>query len=147
MGTGEVAWQEVVARLPVLLNDLLRAEPHALRDLTKARVKHHLREHGGHAGVYVFSEISSNKPVYVGRSANLPQRIGSDHRWLDPICATVTKRLKDKMGLASMEEAREHLFDHYHVRFIVEPDVHTRAIFEIYASMVLGTEFNSFVEH
>jgi hypothetical protein len=139
---------QILRRLPEVLNALHHAQPQALDKLTKGRVSELLRQQGanGIAGVYVFGRRSDGIPVYVGRSANLPQRLGQNHRSTLENQAAVTKGLKDKLVLQSMKEARDVLYRDYDVRFINEPDTATRAMLEIYASLSWDTEFNTFME-
>jgi hypothetical protein len=91
--------------------------------------------------VYLFSTIRENRHVYVGRTGNLPIRIGEDHRSKDAI-AQVTHAIKLKYHLVDMAQAREKLFRNYQVRMLVEPDVGTRAMLEVYVAIKLDTEFN-----
>ena len=140
-------WQEIVASLPRLLSALVRSQAYPIADLTKSKVERLIRETGTRAGVYVFSQKADDKPVYVGRSANLPQRLGLNHRSTLANQAALTKCLMDKLGMPSMEAARERLYADFQVRFLAIDDVYTRAAIEIYAALKLGTEFNDFREH
>ena len=147
MSKPEHSWDALVEQLPRLLRQLSASDLHALDDLTRSKVCRLLGDTSSQAGVYAFYRKSDNTPVYVGRSANLPQRLGLNHRSTLPNAAGVTKCLMQKRGLFSMAEARKHFFGNYQVRFLAVSDVHTRAAFEICAAMTLGTEFNSFMEH
>ena len=147
MDQSRYSWDEIVDRLPDLLKRLSATEAQPLRHLTQSKVRRLLGGGESQAGVYAFYRASDNVPVYVGRSANLPQRLGLNHRSTLPNAAGVTKCLMQKRGLFSMAEARKHFFGNYQVRFLAVSDVHTRAAFEICAAMTLGTEFNSFMEH
>jgi hypothetical protein len=135
---------ETLAHLPKLLDDLRNAPIHAIGNLTRTRVKEAV---SGHQGVYLFSEKSTGKPAYVGRSANLPQRLGTNHRSKLRNQAPVTKAIMDNRKLTSMAEARNRLYEEYVVRILAESDVCTRAMLEVYAAMTLNTKMNSFLEH
>jgi len=147
MSKPEHSWDALVDRLPRLLRQLSASEPHALDDLTRSKVRRLLGDASSQAGVYAFYRKSDDTPVYVGRSANLPQRLGLNHRSTLPNAAGLTKCLMQKRHLPSMAEARKHFFDNYQVRFLAVPDVYTRAAFEICAAMTWGAEFNFFMEH
>ena len=135
---------EALRLLPTLLTDLSQAEQLSIRNLTGRKVVEALP---AEAGLYLFSRSKDDGPVYVGRSANLPQRVGTNHRSTQENQAPVTKALKTKFNFATMKEARDMLFEDYVVRLLAEPDAPTRALLEIYAAMALNTEFNSFLEH
>ena len=135
---------KTLARLPLLLEALRNSPPQEIRYLTGNRIVQLLE---CEQGMYLFSRKADDAPVYVGRSAILPQRVGLNHRSTQENQAAVTKAIKDKYDLATMEEAREHLYENYVVRLLGEWDTTTRALLEIYAAMHLDTEFNSFLEH
>ena len=144
---GGLTWGDVVAQLPDLLSRLRAAKPQRIRDLTQGCVRDLLRSASTDAGVYCFFRVEDDLPVYVGRSNNLPQRVGENHRSMAENRATVTKYLMWKYELESMRDAREYLCDNYQVRLVPEPNPYVRAAFEVCAAMELGTEFNSFMEH
>ena len=141
--------EQILKRLPKLLDKLRNAEPHDMTHLTPRRVVEYLQEQrdSSEAGVYAFFCKVDDMPVYVGRTATLWQRLGSQHRSTLENQAALTKAIKDKLGLKNMKEARELLFSDYQVRFIAEPDVAARAMLEIFASISWSTEFDRFIEH
>lgn len=136
--------EDTFGRLRNLLTQLKCSEPFGICKLTKGKIKQAVGEGGG---IYLFSEKDGDVPVYVGRSDNLAQRVGKDHRSLEENQAAVTKRLKERYGLPTMSTAREKLYHDYVVRLRLEPDIPSRAMFEIFAAMDLNTEFNTFKEH
>ncbi|PLR95752.1 hypothetical protein [Bacillus sp. T33-2] len=93
-----------------------------------------------------------NKAVYVGRSGNLAQRIGVDLRAVTRQQATISYKLttlKQRFPqLNTIQDAREYMYKNYSVQMLKIEDENERALFQIYASMELGTldEFNSFRE-
>ena len=95
----------------------------------------------------MFAKRAGDVPVYVGRSANLPQRLGLNHRSTNENQATVTKALMKKYALPNMSAARKLFYADHVVRIMTEPDVVTRALAEVYCAARLDTEFNSFMEH
>ena len=135
---------ETLGRLPNLLDQLCNAPQLEIRNLTRSKVVAALPSG---AGVYLFCQRTDGAPVYVGRSANLPQRVGTNHRSTQQNQAALTNALMLRFDLDSMGRAREYLYEHYTVRLLAESDVPTRALLEIYAAMELNTEFNSFLEH
>ena len=135
---------EALGRLPELLEALLHAPALDIRGLTLTKVVEALP---ADAGVYLFSHKADDTPVYVGRSASLWQRVGTNHRSTQENQAPLTTALQVKYQLPTMKDAREYLFENYVVRLLAEADVVSRALLEIYAATVLNTEFNSFIEH
>ena len=131
--------------LPRRLSALGAAPSYDIANLKKNRIRQILKSHS--KGLYVFCRRKDGVPVYVGQSANLPQRLGLNHRSTNKNQAPVTKALKNKHSLGSMKKAREILYRDYVVRLISEPDTVMRAFLEIYAAWGWDTEFNSFEEH
>ena len=137
----------IIAALPWLCQRLLQQTAHRLQSLTEGAVQQILcAVENAYPGVYLFSLIQDNVPLYVGRTANLLVRIGTDHRSPDLNLAPVTRALMNNRNLPSMQEARAVLFEECEVRMLVEPDVGTRALLEIYVALSLGTQFNHIEE-
>ncbi len=120
------------------------------------------------AGVYVFYE--KNKPIYVGRTKNLKQRIRShyckqSHNKSSFVFLMACDTFGRKKASYKKQDGRKELFKdpvfrekHYlkaherlakmKLRFVEIPDPKLQHLFEIYAAMVLGTEkYNSFDTH
>jgi hypothetical protein len=89
-----------------------------------------------------------NIPVYIGRSRTLAQRIGVDLRSIQKSQATLTYKLMNSglLCVQTMEETRSYMYKHFTVKMLQLDDEYERAIFQIYASMKLGTKYNSFME-
>lgn len=135
---------ETLDRLPNLLKELCGAAVHDIGSFTRSKVKTAI---SSEQGVYLFSESATGTPAYVGRSANLSQRLGTNHRSKLKNQAPVTKAIMSDRNLDSMADARKLLYENYVVRVLLVSDSWTRALLEVYAAMVLKTEFNSFLEH
>ncbi|MEC0259726.1 GIY-YIG nuclease family protein [Paenibacillus lautus] len=147
--TDIIPYSEVHEQLPLLLEKLLGADKYLLSELTRGRIEKILGTKSAVPGVYLMSQIDDDMPVYVGRSKNLAQRIGTDHRAIQKTQATLALRLW-KQGIeeiSCMKTAREYMYKRYNVRMLPINNVYTRTIFEVYAAMNLCTEQNSFMEH
>jgi hypothetical protein len=77
----------------------------------------------------------------VGRSKNLPRRVGADHRSQYKNSARFVCALMKRNDFKTFEEARQHFFENFHVRFITVADPVVRAAFELYAAVELGTVY------
>ncbi|WP_156774238.1 hypothetical protein [Fictibacillus arsenicus] len=145
-----VSFQDINNRLQERLDQLLTATKFPIRTLTEGEIKKIFGEYLlPIEGVYL---IVKNKPLYVGRSRNLAQRIGVDLRATTRKQATLSYKLttlKDRFPqLQTIQDARNYIYDHYSIQMIRVEDENERAIIQIYAAMELGTikEFNSFRE-
>ena len=96
--TDIIPYSEVHEQLPLLLEKLLGADKHLLSELTKGKIEKLIGTKSAVPGVYLMSQIDDDMPVYVGRSKNLAQRIGTDHRAIQKTQATLAQRLW-KQGL------------------------------------------------
>jgi hypothetical protein len=155
--TGNEAFDEVVSRLPGLLEELGQAP--RMRRCERPDIP-------DSPGVYLFTH--EGRPIYVGRSKRLRERLkqhmaaaGSHQsasfafnfarreagaagidlaRTRDALCADPAFQ---EHFTAAKETVRE-----MEVQFVQIDDLVTRAVFEIFAAGALGTvEFNSFGEH
>jgi hypothetical protein len=148
-----IAYAEIYNGLPNKLDQLLTAPKFPIRDLTEGKIKKIFGEDSSQIeGVFLVTNNNDNKPLFVGRSGNLAQRIGTDLRATTREQATLSYKLtllKDRFpSLESIKDAREYMYQHYSVQMIRIDDENERAVFQIYAAMELGTieEFNSFRE-
>ena len=116
----------------------------------------------GQAGIYVLYE--QTRPMYVGRSDNLKQRL-LDHGLSSGGSETATfafnltkERLPDDNQMTRQELMRDEWFraefevaadrvKRMTVRAVEIIDAIEQTIFEVYASMTLGTPYNSFDNH
>ncbi len=137
-------WEKFARNFPKMLEKLVKQKPLPVRDLTTKKVNDALKN-GSTGGVYVFSRVKRDIPFYVGRSKNLPRRVGADHRSQYKKSAHFASTLMKRNGFKTFEEARQHFFENFHVRFITIPDPVVRAAFELYAAVELGTVY-SFAE-
>jgi hypothetical protein len=144
-----IRYEKVNESLPTLLTELLNQPKYPLATLTKGKIETILNTKTPTAGVYLFSEIETDTPVYIGRSKTLAQRIGTDHRAIQKAQATLGLRLwKHGIdGVLCMNTAREYMYMRFNVRILTVEDVYVRTIFEVYAAMNLDTIYNSFLEH
>lgn len=137
----------IIGALPWLCQRLRQQPTHLLPQLTAGAVQQCLCGiDNAYPGVYLFSLVQGNVPLYVGRTANLPVRIGDDHRSIDQGLALVTRALMQERNLQSVNDARTVLFQECQVQMLIEPDAGTRALLEIYAALQLETRFNRIQE-
>ncbi len=121
-----------------MLEKLVKQKPLPVRNLTTKKVTNAL-ENGSTGGVYVFSRVKRDIPFYVGRSKNLPRRVGVEHRSQYKNSAHFVYALMKRNSFKTVEEAQRHFFENFHVRFITVADPVARAAFELYAAVELGT--------
>lgn len=140
-------FESIVQELPNYLSQLLQQKANSLKDLTEGKIKRLLGTDSDIPGIYLI--YNQEKPVYIGRSAHLAQRVGKDHRALEETQATLTYRLV-RSGLpeiTSMKQARDYMFRNFKVKILPVNDEYMRTIFEVYASLKLNTPYNKFMEH
>lgn len=149
----------VCSQLSVLLERLLDAPKHP---------------RAGHAsipkeaGVYLFSDTAT-KPIYVGQTRNLRDRLAQHTRPSSPENAAsfafnIAKREAEgrkidisgfhRKALSTHPDFEELFVDakaqvaHMPVQFVVETHADLRTVFEVYATYALGTqEYNTFETH
>jgi len=151
-------FKELADRMPSYLQSLLKQPLIAIDDIGITQVPQ--------KGVYIFFE--GNKPVYVGRSNRLKKRLKEhSQRSSDHYSATLafriakkntsTLRIKDRKQtneqlmkngdfVKEFKAAKERI-SRAKIRFIEIEDQIEQAMFEIYASLELGTELNVFSTH
>ncbi len=128
--------------------------------------RHRLTELPGNQGIYVF--YHDGKPMYVGRSDNLKERIqqhgrpssGSNSasfafnmaKWklrrISPVKVSMKRQdlEKSKEFKPIFDEAKE-VVRNMDVRVVIIDDAIEQTIFEVYAHLELKTPFNSFENH
>jgi len=149
-------FSKYIQRMPILLNELKR------KPLLNRNELYGIPR----SGVYVF--YRENKPLYVGRSNRLKERIlehgrpSSDHYSATLAFNIAKKRMnfnRNKHRLATRNElekapgfkeafflARKQVAE-MQVKVIEIEGQIEQAMFEIYASLAFGTEFNDFNTH
>lgn len=139
-------FESIINSLPLYLEKLLAQKEYCFANLTEGKLKDYFSTSSPVSGVFVMYE--KGIPVYIGRSRTLAQRIGVDLRSIQKSQATLTYRLLNSglLDVKTMEEARDYMYNHFTVKMIEIEDEYERAIFQIYASMKLGTKYNSFME-
>ena len=151
-------FKELTDKMPSYLQSLLAQPNIAIDDIGITQVPQ--------KGVYVFFE--DNKPIYVGRSNRLKNRLkehsqkSSDHfsaTLAFRIAKNTTSTLQRKHGKQTNKQlmddsefvkefsAAKERISRAKIRFIGIEDQIEQAMFEIYASLVLGTELNDFCTH
>ncbi|MDQ0208947.1 GIY-YIG nuclease family protein [Alkalicoccobacillus murimartini] len=139
-------FDDIVESFPSLLEQLVDSDKHNFKALTEGYIKNVFNRRHPVAGVYIMTDAEDN-PLYIGRSRNLAQRIGVDHRSTQKTQANFTHKFAKNSGL-DVHAAREVLFKTLFVRFVEIEQPEARAIFEIYATMKMKTDvYNSFIEH
>ena len=137
-------YKRINDRLPLLFEKLIGSERYSFREVTKSKLHSILKSKEPVKGIYLISDKDDN-PLYVGRSKNLAQRIGKDHRAIQKTQATFTLKLSKLMGL-DMQGTRAFMYDNYYVRIVQVDNTIERTLLEVYAAMILNTPHNSFEE-
>jgi predicted GIY-YIG superfamily endonuclease len=148
-------WNQLSSRLPKLLLELQKCEPYTCGSTNRPPKK---------AGVYLFSE--NGKSLYVGRTQKLRARYGNHQRpssaphqaafafnlALDATDAR-TKEMRATRAQLTDRQAVKKAFVHakdrvrqMEFRWVEIEDPNLEAVFEVYASMQLGTT-NDFETH
>lgn len=140
------SFESIVNLLPLYLEKLLAQKEYCFADLTESKIKDHFSTSKPISGVFVMFE--NGKPVYIGRSRTLAQRIGVDLRSIQKSQATLTYKLMNLglLNFKTMEETRTYMYKNFTIKMLQLEDEYERAMFQIYASMKLGTKYNSFME-
>jgi len=148
-------YREIEQKLPTLLDSLLSCTPHHAG--TKPSVPHH-------EGVYLFTE--AGRHVYVGRTGDFNHRLGQHTRSSSPensapFAYNIAKRAAKVPVVGTRIAISRHadFMPHFQAakarvramefRYVVIHDAATSTVFEVYASIALGTEgdFNLFSTH
>jgi len=150
-------FKELADRMPLLLQSLLEQPLTAIDDIGITQVPQ--------KGIYVFFE--DNKPIYVGRSNRLKKRLKEHSQGSSHYSATLAFRIAKQNTSTQQKKERKQTNEQLmknsdfveefeatkgriaraKIRFIEIEDQTEQAMFEIYASMALGTEFNDFSTH
>ena len=148
------SFKKLADRMPLLLQSLLKRPLIAIDDIGITPVPQ--------KGVYVFFE--GNKPIYVGRSNRLKKRLKEHSQRSSVHSATLAFRIaKQNTSTLQKKQTNEQLMKNRDfveefeaakdriarakIRFIEIEDQIEQAMFEIYASLALGTELNNFGTH
>lgn len=151
-------FSEILDQMNPLLEQLLGCEPHQ-RGVRPAAPER--------PGVYLFTE--GGKPIYVGQTRNFRRRWGEHTRpsspensapfafniarqeaTLNQLDATGPRKVVSKLpDFVELFEAAKRRVRAMEFRFVEIEDPPLRTIFEVYASLALGThgEFNVFETH
>ena len=151
-------FKKLTDRMPLYLQSLLEKPSIAIDDIGITQVPR--------KGVYVFFE--DNKPIYVGRSNRLKERLkehsqkGADH-YSATLAFKIAKQnnstLQGKERKQTSEqlmknrdfveefEAAKNRIARTKIRFIEIEDQIEQAMFEIYAHLALNTRYNDFRTH
>lgn len=153
---GNEKFDRIVAKMPILLRLLESQSPIGIDNIRITQVPQ--------KGVYIFFE--GNKPIYVGRSNRLKERLKEhSQRSSDRYSATLAFRIakqntsalrtkERKQTNAQLMENRDFVEEfeaakdriaRARIRFIEIEDQIEQAMFEIYASLTLDTELNVFL--
>ncbi len=138
-------FDKMIKQMELLTNMIMGNEVRSIDDFTRGEVKKYLNCSEKIAGIFIL--FNGNKPVYVGRTKDLAQRVGSDIRSKDKNAANVTKRIMDKYEFEGMEEARNYVYSNFSVSLLKVEDVYLRTLLQVYIHLKYNTEFNSFEEH
>lgn len=142
-----LTFSDISKKLPGILQELLSQKEYDYKNLTRARINSIFGTKSPIHGIYLMHE--DHTPVYVGRSRNMAQRIGTDHRANNRAQASLAFKLTTgTVGhqFSDVKAARTYMFNHFTVQMIQVEDVHLRTFSEIYVALELGTKYNSFVE-
>ncbi len=152
-------FQDVIDVLPEYMNTLTHCRP--MRMNTRAERVELGRRLEGLSGIYVLYE--GNRPMYVGRSANLKERVSEHGRAGAKENATLAFNLTRDSSPEFRLGTREGLwFDSRFerqfkleiervkqmiVRVVEVTDSIEQTVFEVYAAMTLDTPYNTFDTH
>ncbi|ART75162.1 hypothetical protein B4U37_03490 [Sutcliffiella horikoshii] len=152
-GSVLLSFEDIYESLPKRLDELISAPKYEIKNLTEGTIKKLFgKDNSPIEGVFLITNHTDKKMLYVGRSRNLATRIGVDLRATSREQATISYKLTtltdDYPDLETIRDAREFMYKHYSVQMIKVPNENERAIFQIYAAMKLDTinVFNSFRE-
>ena len=149
-------FKELTDGMPSRLQSLLEQPLIAIDDIGITQVPQ--------KGVYIFFEGEGNKPIYVGRSNRLKERLREHSQSRQHYSATLAIKIaKRNMPTLQNEERKptvKQLMDNedfkkefeyardriarMKIRCVKIEDQIEQAMFEIYAHLELGTEFNDF---
>ena len=141
-------FEDATKEIQSLYNRLvLEEKEYPLDELTEGSIKDILGSQLPIAGNFLLYE--DGKSVYVGRSRDLAQRIGTDLRALGKNQANITKKLLDEFPdrFTDMKQARRYFFQHFTIKILKVDNEYIRALLQIYISMELNTKYNTFIEH
>ena len=146
-------FKALVSQLPGKLAELESCPPHPLKE--------GLQDIPTGRGVYVFYD--KGKPVYVGRSRKLRQRLSQHIRRSSGHFAASLAFLMARRDMKKVKGTREELleipkfkraFDRAKnriggmtLRFVEVDDPYFQYLFEMYVALALKTEFNKFETH
>ena len=151
-------FKELTDGMPSRLQSLLEQPLIAIDDIGITKVPQ--------KGVYVFFE--GNKPIYVGRSNRLKDRLkehsqGGSAHYSATLAVIIAKKNTSTLQIKERKQTNEQLMKNRDfveefiaakdriarakIRFIEIEDQIEQAIFEIYASLALDTELNDFDTH
>jgi hypothetical protein len=141
-----LTFDEIVTYFPELFEKLVNSPKYNFGELKRNEVSKIFNTTNKNpiSGVYLISN-TQNHPIYVGRSRNIAQRIGDDHRSSDAGIANLTKKIAKENNVTHLE-ARNYMFGDFEVQMIQIENDYARTLFEIYAAMKLKTPYNSFRE-
>lgn len=135
-----------MTHFPQLYELLLNSQKYNFGGLTRGSINKIFKTNNKNpiSGVYLISN-TQNAPLYVGRSRNLAQRIGTDHRSTHENQANLTHKIAKENNVTPLE-AREYMYGDFEVQMIRIENDYARTLFEVYAAMKLQTPYNSFRE-
>lgn len=148
-------FNDIINQMPILFEKLESLEPIDRKDARKLPKE----------GVYVFYEGS--KPIYVGRSRNIANRVlthsrqSSGHnsasfafllakekaRETNINISVRRKELESEPAFTEIYSQEKVRIGRMKIRAVEIEDPETQAIFEIYASKMLRTKYNDFATH
>ncbi|QGM28953.1 hypothetical protein GI482_00325 [Bacillus sp. N3536] len=141
-----LTFDEIVTHFPQLFEQLINSQKYNFGALTRGSINTILKTDNKNpiSGVYLISN-TQNAPLYVGRSRNIAQRIGTDHRSTDTNLANLTYKIAQENNVTPLQ-AREYMYGDFEVQMITIDNDYARTLFEVYAAMKLQTPYNSFRE-
>lgn len=112
------------------LERIQNQESLTLRDLYESEIRNFFNSQSPVPGVLVI--FHDCKPVYVGQSGNLAQRVGKDIRSLQSRQSNVLSNLMQKTpGIHDMKMAREYAYNNYTIKMLrIDNEAIRDALFE-----------------
>lgn len=122
-----------------LVNTLSNSKQYNLNNLTQGELKNIVGSTKEVIGVYVFYD--KDRPMYVGVTEHLVQKIGKDERSKKE--STIVEKVMKQLNFDSVEDSRKYVFDNYTVRFLKVENIEVAKKLGAIIFKNLRTQFNN----
>lgn len=124
-----------------LVNTLSNSKQYNLNNLTKGELKNIVGSTKEVIGVYVFYD--KDRPMYVGVTEHLVQKIGKDERSKKE--STIVEKVMKQLNFDSVEDSRKYIFNNYTVRFLKVEDIDVAKKLAATISIKFSTPFSMYI--